>query len=163
MGANSQNVHLFEADLGAFAALLDLDPRIVLQRVVLDAHARITKRTPVDTGRARASWDVKQGSPSTFVPAERKKSVAGDSNTKLGNSSLTGVNLGEGAKKGGRAKSIGGAVADIDGTKVVFITSSLDYMQYLEEGSSKQAPVGMVAITLAEIEVEIDSIVGQLS
>jgi hypothetical protein len=38
-----------------------------------------------------------------------------------------------------------------------------DYMQYLEQGSSQQAPAGMVDLTLAEIEVEIENIIAQLA
>ena len=36
-------------------------------------------------------------------------------------------------------------------------------MQYLEKGSSSQAPAGMVRLSLAEVEIEIEDIVGQLS
>ena len=45
-----------------------------------------------------------------------------------------------------------------DGTKSVFITSALDYIKYLDQGSSQQAPAGMVNITIAELEAEVEFI-----
>ena len=38
-----------------------------------------------------------------------------------------------------------------DGLKPIYIVNSLDYIHDLEHGSSKQAPNGMVAITMNEI------------
>ncbi len=38
-----------------------------------------------------------------------------------------------------------------DGMKPIFITNSLDYIHDLEDGTSTQAPRGMVAITVNEI------------
>ena len=38
-----------------------------------------------------------------------------------------------------------------DGLKPIYITNSLDYIHDLENGTSKQAPNGMVAITVNEI------------
>ncbi len=161
MSDNDSNIRAFEVDLQAFAKKLDLAPKIVVIRITLDLFRRITKRTPVDTGRARASWDVKVGAPSEYVPPESKGSVAGTGKTRLG-TGLAGNKLGTGALSGGSTKDIGAEVANIDGTQVVFITSNLDYMQYLEEGSSKQAPSGMVLLSIAELEVEIESILDQL-
>lgn len=157
MNQNDSFVHAFDVDLADFAKAIDVPLPIVCQRITLDCHGRITKRTPVDTGRARASWDVKEGAPSDFVPPETKESVAGKGKTRLGTGQL-GNKLGGGALSGGKPKDVGAAIAGIDGTKVIFITSALDYMQYLEDGSSKQAPAGMVRLTLAEVEIELETI-----
>lgn len=157
MSENDANWKAFDADLNGLAKLLDVKLEIVVRRVVLDLFTRVTKRTPVDTGRARASWDVKIGSPSAWVPPESKVSVAGKGRTRLGKG-IAGNKLGSGALSGGKAKDVSGEVSAIDGTKIVFITTNLDYMEYLEAGSSKQAPIGMVTISIAEIEVEIESI-----
>lgn len=161
MGANDDSLKAFDVDLKKFADKLGIAIQIVMIRITLDLFRRITKRTPVDTGRARASWDVKQGTPSSFVPPERKKSVAGKGKTRLG-TGLGGEKLGTGALSGGKAKDVSSEIADIDGTKVVFITTNLDYMVYLEQGSSKQAPAGMVLLSIAEIEIEIENILDQL-
>lgn len=161
MSTNAQNLVTFEADLDKFAKVMDIAPAVVTRQIVTDLHGRISKRTPVDTGRARASWDVKQGSPSSYVPPITAGKVAGKSNAKLGKG-LAGNALGAGALTGGKAKDISAEVATIDGTAPVFITTALDYVQYLENGSSKQAPAGMVRLSIAEVEIEIESILEQL-
>ncbi len=161
MSANTANIHALEADLAKFAEVMDVAPRIVTRRIVVDLHRRVSKRTPVDTGRARASWDVKQGTPSDYQPPITVGSVAGKGKTKLGKG-ITSSSLGSGALSGGKIKNIDEAVAGITGDSPVFITTSLDYVKYLEDGSSKQAPSGMVRISLAEIEIEIESIIEQL-
>lgn len=138
----------FEADIGKFAKLLELRVNIVLQRLALDMMGRIILRTPVDTGRARSSWDLSIGTPSEWVPPERegkgKKIVAGQTFTMSDNA-------------GSSVDSKAFATAkDITATQPVFIVSNLDYIEALENGHSKQAPVGMVVISLAEVEAEIE-------
>lgn len=162
MAENDQNLQRLDVDLRKFAEVLDIKIELVMIRITLDLFRRITKRTPVDTGRARASWDAKVGTPSTWIPPEKKKSVAGKGKTRLG-TGLDGAKLGSGAASGGKAKDISGTIADIDGTKIVWITTNLDYMQYLEKGSSKQAPAGMVLLSIAEVEIEIENILAQLA
>lgn len=132
MSANTSSLMTFNADLEAFAKKIDLAPKVVVQRITADLHNRITQRTPVDTGRARASWDVKEGAPSEYLPAPGEKNGPDPSAT----------------------------IASIDGKQPVFITTALDYVQYLEAGSSQQAPAGMVALSLAEVEAEIEAIIG---
>ncbi len=162
MSENTANLHAFDADLDKFAAVLDVAPAVVMRRITADLHRRISMRTPVDTGRARASWDVKEGSPSTWVPPESKVTVTGKTNVKLG-SGMAGNKLGSGAKTGAKPHDVSGAIATISGKEIVFVTSALDYMKYLEDGSSKQAPAGMVRLSLAEVEIEIETIIEQLS
>lgn len=136
MSANSENVRLFKLDLGAFGRKVNLNVKIAIQLVALDTFNRLTLRTPVDTGRARASWDLKVANASEFIPAEGEYSGP---------------------------KDISAEVKRIDGKKVVFITSSLHYMKYLDEGSSAQAPAGIVDVTHAEVEVFFESIIAQLA
>lgn len=138
----------FEADIGKFAKLLELRVNTVLQRLALDMMGRIILRTPVDTGRARSSWDLSIGKPSEWVPPERegkgKKIVAGQTFT---------MNANAGASVDSKAFS---TAKDITAAQPVFIVSNLDYIEALENGHSKQAPVGMVVISLAEVEAEIE-------
>jgi hypothetical protein len=124
-------VSSFQADLRKFAKKINVAPKVVMQRIAADLHGR----TPVDTGRARASWDIKQGSPSDYLPPE--ETAAG-------------------------AKDVTSELATITGKQTVYVTTAIPYMKYLEQGSSKQAPAGMVRLSLAEIEVEIEDIIGQL-
>jgi hypothetical protein len=138
MSANTANLYALEADIQAFGKKLDLAPQLIVRRIVADLHNRVAKRTPVDTGRARASWDVKEGSPSDYVPP-----------------------ITVGKTGSAEAKNIAANLESITGEAPVFITSALDYMKYLEDGSSQQAPAGMVRISLAEIEIEIEDIIGE--
>lgn len=154
--SNAANVKAFQADLKKFAKVIDVNLGIVVTKIALDVFTRITKRTPVDTGRARASWAISQGSPSGMVPpvgAYGKKTKTNELT-----SGLTGATLGTSAQGSTASGDISGAEG-IDGTKSVFVTTALDYVQFLEKGSSKQAPAGMVEIILAEVEVEIEFII----
>lgn len=137
----------FEADIGKFAKLLELRVDTVIQRLSLDIMGRIIQRTPVDTGRARSSWDLSIGAPSEYVPPERNASLS-----KIGPQSFTMSSDAGGAVD---SKALGTAQG-ITAKQPVFIVSNLDYIEALENGHSKQAPVGMVVISLAEVEAEIE-------
>lgn len=127
----------FEADLKKFAQLLDVEVRLVVRRIAFDLFRRIVRRTPVDTGRARASWIMTQGSPSTEVLPEGSYSQQGK------------------------------AQPNIDGYAPIWISNNLDYIETLEfglypgegpktsGGFSIQAPQGMVRLSLAEIETQL--------
>ena len=116
----------FAADLAAFAEAIDVDLDTVHERVIHDIHNRVTMRTPVDTGRARASWQITTGAPSNFVPAP-----------------------------GTYGPPPPPATPPMSIKDTVYITNNIPYIEYLENGTSDQSPTGMVAITLAEIEAEI--------
>lgn len=137
---NQQTLHVFDAGLEQFAKVLDIAPRVVMRRIVLDVHTRITNRTPVATGRAKASWDVKNGTPSNFIPP---------------------ITVGKVNPASAAGKDVSNQIASITGTMPVYITTAIDYMKYLENGSSQQAPAGMVRISMAEIEIEIEDIIAQ--
>jgi hypothetical protein len=97
--------------------------------VVLNLDKSMVMKSPVDTGRFRANWNIGIGSV--------------DSNT----SDATDIS-GSGA--------ISKAVAELNSFKVngqiIYITNSLPYAYRLEyEGWSSQSPQGMVRITLAEL------------
>ena len=94
--------------------------------IVLDAFTSIVMKTPVDTGRARGNWQVNIGSPAT---------------TPKGNS------------KTGR-RPIRSGTAAINNARphgAYYIVNNVPYVPYLENGWSRQAPLGMVALTVQEI------------
>lgn len=134
-------VLILDAPIKAFAEQINLSVARVVERITLDLWNKITLRTPVDTGAARRSWQLGIGEPDTSVPESSGK--------------------GEGAYKNDSTpptspKADFPTDAEIDGTKTVYITSSLGYIQRLEEGSSKQAAAGMVQISIAEVQAEIE-------
>jgi len=76
--------------------------------------AGFVKKTPVDTGDARSSWNITEDKIDTSI----KDKIRGN----------------------------------ISGKKDVYITNSINYILKLENGSSKQAPKGMVGLTINEFK-----------
>lgn len=100
----------------------------VARMVGLEALKRVVLKTPVDTGRARGNWFVAIGAPS-------------------------GVTTDATDKSGGQTINSGAAViSGLTRAQAIFITNNLPYIGKLESGSSVQAPQGMVAVTMAELE-----------
>ena len=126
--------------------------RLLHRRLTLEALTRIVRRTPVDTGRARGNWQTSVGAPATGVIDEVDPQTAAGStrSQKLGDFNP--------AKSTAVTRDVGAVVARgidaLDPLKpfgVTFIANNLVYIEPLENGHSKQAPEGMVAVTLAEI------------
>lgn len=133
MGVNIQNAKAFGADLEKFAATIGVSVELVVKRTVFQLHRRITELTPVRTGRARASWGISYGS----VPNDPGEPPS----------------IGKVPISKQRSRVNPGDFAGAYG--VWWIYNNLPYIQRLEEGYSRQAPAGMVAVALAEVEAEI--------
>jgi len=121
-----------------FAKQSGLEVDKVVRKIALIAYDGITKRTPVDTGRARANWNFSVGNADTTVSSEGFGKSTGkhvNSPTPPSSPKAPKITL----KKG-------------DGLEDIYITNNLPYIKRLEYGHhSKQAPKGMVKVTLAEI------------
>ena len=101
---------------------------LVARKVMLDLFSRVIMKSPVDTGRFRANWNVAYGSPDTSTTEAKDKSGS--------------------ASVGKMQKQV--ISAPMGGS--VFLTNSLPYSMRLEYDSwSKQAPAGMVRLSLVEI------------
>lgn len=136
------NLFEFERDLEAFANRMEIDLNTVVKKVGLDLFGRIVRKTPVDTGRARASWTIAIGQPDRTVqePGEH------------------GAYQGAGAEATARAKATGVLAGLKPGSyQTVWISNNLPYIEALEQGHSQQAPSGMVALSIAETELELDT------
>jgi hypothetical protein len=138
-----QNDRAFSADLDAFAKKLGLTRATVYRSTALELWNGITKRTPVDTGRARSSWNLSIGSPDPTIPPERGPGTGKNKNAKTPPTSPTAATP---------------RFDKIDGSAVIYITSNLPYIEALENGHSKQAPVGMVMVSTAEVVARIQLI-----
>jgi len=125
-----KNMRQFDVDLDAFANKLGIARKTVYRKVTVDLWTSITFATPVDTGRARASWNIASGTPDPSVPDE---GVTFASPPQLDTAE----------------------VGKITGETVVWITSNLPYIEPLEHGHSKQAPIGMVMVSVAEVVARI--------
>ncbi len=124
----------FERALRRFAKKVELDGATLTKRVAFELFTRIVEKTPVDTGRARASWTIAIGAPDLrIVPeGEYDKSMAtaiAKANAVLGSYGTTGRPF----------------------LVPIWIANNLPYIQELEHGSSQQAPKGMLALSLREV------------
>lgn len=117
------NIRDFTLGLDRFAKEIDENVEKVHRAVALEGLNGVVRMTPVDTGRARANWQVTQDVPAT-----------GDT---------------EATDKGGGATINTGnaAIGQAPAYSVTYLTNNLDYIETLEGGSSKQAPAGMLSVT----------------
>lgn len=136
----------FEVDIAKFAAKANGRVETVFRKVGLEMFSRIVKRSPVGNpslwkhkgpkgyvgGRFRANWQVSIGRP-----------AAGALDLK---------------DRTGSATIIKGAevIQNVRADETLWFVNSLPYARALEFGWSKQAPAGMVRVTIAEFQ----SIVG---
>lgn len=105
-----------------------IEPTLALQKKVsLEALRRVIEKSPVLTGRFRGNWQVAVG-----VRPTGELQVA----------DTTGSNT---LSKGSQP------ITALDDLDTVYIVNNLPYAKKLDQGSSQQAPAGMIAITVAEI------------
>lgn len=96
---------------------------LVARKVMLDLFSRVIMKSPVDTGRFRANWNVGYGSPD--------KTTTQSTNSALGK-----------VTQEISTARLGGSI---------YLSNSLPYSIRLENGWSGQAPAGMVRLSLVEI------------
>lgn len=111
----------------------------LVRSVALEALGRLIRRTPVDTGRARANWNVAIGD----VDPTHDVDVMDPQGTV--------------ALQGGQQ-----VIGEFRAGERLFLTNSIPYVPELERGHSKQAPQGMVAVTAAEMRPLVSQVVARL-
>lgn len=126
----------FRRDLRKFTdGLPEREMKLVRDKIALQGLSGVVTRTPVDTGMARGSWQVSHGS------EETRQDTPPD-------------------KGGSQAISQGSTgIRAAPAFTVLYISSPLIYMPFLENGSSRQAPEGMVAVTAAQLRQQFRGIV----
>lgn len=115
-------------------ALAELEKKSnnLLRGYVLELTSRVKRDTPVDTGRARSNWNVSVGKPDTrtFEAGDERSSYAQQDTKKTA----------ENARAVGQVNFWRGDIG--------WLANGLRYIRLLEQGSSKQAPSGMVRINI---------------
>lgn len=119
----------FTVSLQKFAEKAGANADKVVRKTVLDIGSRLVLRSPVDTGRFRGNWFYSEAAPSE--------------------KSTLSVNPAE-------VQDIGQLPAQATGM-VHYITNNLPYAWRLENGYSKQAPAGMVGLTVVEFQGIVSS------
>lgn len=117
----------FADDVRKFAVKAGESSDGIVRAVTLSLFNGIIRDVPVDTGRARGSFETTVGQPATTTPDRLDPS---------GRQAMAEIeaNVPQGAGQ------------------ETYIASNLPYIVQLEEGSSKQAPEGMVKRNMDRIE-----------
>lgn len=122
----------FSLDMEEFAKRAKAGADNVVRKVMIDVTSSIIQKSPVDTGRFRANWILGVN----YMPS--------------------GTNIS--MDKSG-ASTIGRIAAEIPAKAAgptYILANNLPYAQRLEDGYSKQAPVGMVGLTVVEFQSFVD-------
>ncbi len=119
----------FSIDIAKWVEKTKARMDLVVRKISLDLFTRIILRSPVDTGRFRGNWQVSIGSaPEGVLELDDKSGTA----------------------------TIARAQADTMKVKagdVIYFVNNLPYANRLETGWSGQAPAGMVAVSIAEVQL----------
>lgn len=113
----------FTSDIEKFKDKVEVATEKTFRGSILEIFASIIRRTPVKTGRARGNWQASLNRYANL--AIFAKPVA----------AIT------------RARTTASKAKTSD---TVYMVNNLPYIKELEEGSSLQAPAGMVRVTIAE-------------
>lgn len=117
---------LFELDIQKFVKAAQGNIDLVVRKVAFDLFAQIVIMSPVDTGRFKGNWLVSINA----IPS--------------------GVDQNKVDKSGsGTLSTIQSTVGQMKAGDVISLVNNLPYATRLEYGWSKQAPAGMVRLTIA--------------
>lgn len=111
---------------------------LVVRKTALDLQSSMIEMSPVDTGRFKGNWQCGVGSVNTATDAPEDTS---------------------GAAAIGRTQTV------LEGWKpgqTITLSNSLPYARRLEYGWSKQAPGGMVRLTVANFSIALGNAVAEL-
>jgi hypothetical protein len=100
----------------------------------LQIFNQIVERTPVDTGRARANWNIDINTVDLTLHDPGRDAT---------NESLT-------------------ATARFKLTDTIYISNNLPYIERLDEGHSKQAPAGFIDAAIETGKRQADEITGKI-
>jgi hypothetical protein len=129
----------FKLDVSKFIDKTSKTVDAEVRKICLDLLTGIVLKTPVDTGRARANWFTSIGSPSSSTI-----NFTGDTGR--------GISAPNRSAASAEAISRGSSVIAKATGNVLWITNNLPYIYRLEfEGWSRQAPAGMVRVTVNDI------------
>lgn len=113
----------FSIPLDRLAGSMKIDLETVARKITFDLFSKVNLRSPVDTGRFRANWNVSYGVPD----------VSFTDNT---NQNRATAEIGKAL-----TLPVGG---------VTWMANGLPYATRLEYGYSQQAPAGMVRVSVSE-------------
>lgn len=128
----------FELDIARFVAKAKGNMDLVVRKVALDLFSRVIQKSPVDTGRFKGNWQVAIGS----IPAGTLKL-----DDKSGTAAMSAVDA---------------AVLRLKAGDTIYLVNNLAYARALEYGHSKQAPAGMVRLSVMEYGAVVNKAAGEV-
>lgn len=133
------NLRKFDRNIKEWNKKIQAHPSKVIRFVASQVIKGVINKTPVDTGAARGGWDVGVGSPPPQVGKGKQRNAEAAITTNL-------IKL--------------GTLNQL--SPVVFLANYTPHIFVLEQGSSTQAPNGMVAVTIAEVTTKMRFLLRQL-
>ena len=130
----------FASDLRRFADKANEKQEQALRKTAFELFSRVIMRTPVDTGRLRGNWQA-----TTSAPADGELS-------RLDNSAPANS---RGSGSSSAKSEMQELVLGTERPTVFHLTNTLPYAKVIEYGDphgSRQAPNGMVRISVLEFE-----------
>jgi hypothetical protein len=148
-----------EQEIADWTTDLFANQRKYARSLALELFRRVVIRTPVGN---RELWAENKDRLSRGLPAVPRGYVGGRARANwictYGSASATSVDRTD----AGGAGTIGNIIAAVNGwspeNDAIFLANNLPYIQRLERGWSKQAPSGMVAVAMAEVNILKDSL-----
>jgi hypothetical protein len=129
----------FTLDIQRFVDKAKGNVDLVVRKIALDMFRRVIIKSPVDTGRFKSNWQVAIGS----IPAGTL-----ELNDKTGAATISKVTA---------------ATLGFKAGEVIYLVNNLAYARALEYGHSKQAPAGMVRVTIAEYNAVANKAAGEVA
>ena len=124
----------------------------VVRRIALRVWEELVGRTPIDTGRAQSGWVTNLDEPSDYVPPEIPADVQAAREAARRSGAASGRIVPEPEPPDLSAATIANRI---------FIVNNTPYIVQLDQGSSQKSPAGMVAVTMAQVQEELETLVGQ--
>jgi hypothetical protein len=129
----------FTLDIQRFVDKAKGNVDLVVRKIAFDMFRRVVIKSPVDTGRFKSNWQVAIGS----IPAGTL-----ELNDKTGAATISQVTA---------------ATLGFKAGEVIYLVNNLAYARALEYGHSKQAPAGMVRVTIAEYNAVANKAAGEVA
>ena len=130
-------VYQFRADIERLCQELDASIPKLIKLIALDIANMVVEGNPVDTGYSRSQWRIGINAPDTTVSGTRPRNAKGQYTT------ITAPQLDI------------TRLSQLSPNDHVFVTNSVDYVQFLEEGTSQQAPNGFIRLSVAQAEAKV--------
>ena len=137
----------FHGDIQAFTEKVQHRGDVILRKVALDLFRGVVMKTPVDTGRARGNWMVGINR----IPTETQLGIE--------NAPMTRIISDVSAARWGDSVALANSVAYIGVLEYGGFPNPPIKGSKTEGGYSKQAPQGMVRITIEQYRPTLNKVV----